>query len=168
VTHTLYTHRGLPCAIRDRTIREHSSSPPFHARRLPPRRSPARWPRQACRRSRTGRSCSWWAARSPRTLRVDQPYAQQRFLLDLTATAYRYAQLSYLDFDALDCRGVWAWQLGRRWSGTAGTEQAQSLVDYSQFGDRSQRNVLSAQRSYPFGGRLAVRRLASPRLAAAA
>jgi exopolysaccharide biosynthesis operon protein EpsL len=81
-------------------------------------------------------------------LRVDRPYAQQRLLLDVTATTYRHARLSFLDFDALAYRGQWAWQLGRRWSGTFGAERVQSLVDYSEFRDASQRNVLTAQRNF--------------------
>jgi len=42
-------------------------------------------------------------------LRVDKPYAQQRFLLDLTGTAYRYDNFSFLDFDALQYQGAWQW-----------------------------------------------------------
>src|SRR5712691_9315265 len=38
-------------------------------------------------------------------LRVDKPYAQQRFLLDLTGTAYRYDNFSFLDFNALQYQG---------------------------------------------------------------
>jgi exopolysaccharide biosynthesis operon protein EpsL len=81
-------------------------------------------------------------------LRVDQSYAQQHFLLDITRTTRRYARLSRLDFDALDYRGLWDWRLGRRWSGTLGTERSQSLADYSEFRDSSRRNVLTAQRTF--------------------
>jgi exopolysaccharide biosynthesis operon protein EpsL len=81
-------------------------------------------------------------------LRVDQPYAQQRLLLDVTTTAYRYERLSYLDFDALNYSGLWAWRLGRRWNGTIGAERAESLVNYSEFGDPTQRNVLTRQREF--------------------
>jgi len=38
-------------------------------------------------------------------LRVDKPYAQQRFLLDLTGTTYRYDNFSFLDFNALRYQG---------------------------------------------------------------
>jgi exopolysaccharide biosynthesis operon protein EpsL len=81
-------------------------------------------------------------------LSVDQPYAQQRLLLDVTSTAYRYARLSFLDFDALDYRGMWAWRLGRRWNGMLGAERTQALVNYSEFGDPSRRNVLTAERRF--------------------
>jgi exopolysaccharide biosynthesis operon protein EpsL len=81
-------------------------------------------------------------------LRVEQAYAQQRFLLDVTSTARRYARLSFLDFDALDYRGLLDWRLGRRLSGTLGTERAQSLADYSEFRDSSRRNVLTLERTF--------------------
>jgi exopolysaccharide biosynthesis operon protein EpsL len=81
-------------------------------------------------------------------LRVDRAYAQQRLLLDVTSTAYRYARLSYLDFDALNYSGLWAWRLGRRWNGTVGAERAQSLVNYSDFGNTSQRNVQTLGREF--------------------
>src|SRR5512145_2092777 len=32
-------------------------------------------------------------------LLIDKPYAQQRFVLDATASTYRYKTFSYLDFD---------------------------------------------------------------------
>jgi exopolysaccharide biosynthesis operon protein EpsL len=81
-------------------------------------------------------------------LRVNRPFAQQRLLLDVTGTAYRYARLSFLDFNALNYRGLWAWQLGGRWSGMLGSERVQSLADYSEFRDSSQRNVLTVQRTF--------------------
>jgi hypothetical protein len=81
-------------------------------------------------------------------LRVNQPFARQRLLLDVASTAYRYARLSYLDFDALDYRGEWLWQLGERLSGSLGTGRVQQLADYSEFRDVSQRNVLSMERTF--------------------
>jgi exopolysaccharide biosynthesis operon protein EpsL len=81
-------------------------------------------------------------------LRVDRAYAQQRLLLDVTTTAYRYDRLSYLDFDALNYSGLWAWRLGRRWNGTLGAERSESLVNYSEFGDPSVRNVLTQERAF--------------------
>jgi len=81
-------------------------------------------------------------------LRVDRAYAQQRLLLDITSTAYRYDRLSYLDFDALNYSGLWAWRLGRGWNGTIGAERTESLVNYSEFGDPTQRNVLIQQREF--------------------
>lgn len=78
-------------------------------------------------------------------LRIDKPYAQQRLFLDLTRTAYRYANFSYLDFDALDYRGGWAWHLGPRVSGALSAERSESLANYGDFRIASQRNVRLAQ-----------------------
>jgi exopolysaccharide biosynthesis operon protein EpsL len=78
-------------------------------------------------------------------LRVDKLYAQQRFLLDLTGTAYRYDNFSFLDFDALEYRGTWRWYLTPRVSGTLGADRSQALVNFTDFRDPSQRNVRTAE-----------------------
>ena len=78
-------------------------------------------------------------------LRVDKPYAQQRFLLDLTGTAYRYDNFSFLDFDALQYQGAWQWHFTPRVSGTLAADRAEALVNYSDFRDPTQRNVRTVQ-----------------------
>ena len=78
-------------------------------------------------------------------LRVDKPYAQQRFLLDLTGTAYRYDNFRLLDFDALQYKGAWQWHFTPRVSGTLAAERAEALVNYSDFRDPTQRNVRTVQ-----------------------
>jgi hypothetical protein len=74
-------------------------------------------------------------------LSIDKPYAQQRFRLDITETAYRYENFSHLDFDALNYLGAWGWRLGPRLGGTLSAARAESLADYSEFRNPSQRNV---------------------------
>jgi exopolysaccharide biosynthesis operon protein EpsL len=51
-------------------------------------------------------------------LKIDKPYAQQRFQLDLSGTTYNYENFSFLDFDALEYRGRWLWHLTPRINGT--------------------------------------------------
>jgi exopolysaccharide biosynthesis operon protein EpsL len=79
-------------------------------------------------------------------LRLDKSYRQQRWFLDATETAYRYANFSFLDFNALNYRGGWAWHLGPRVSGVLSAERAQALVNYGLFRDTSVRNVRTAER----------------------
>lgn len=75
-------------------------------------------------------------------LRVDQPYQQQRFQLDLTETTYRYGNFSHLNYDAFDYRGAWQWQLTPKLSGTLSAEHTQTLVPFEDFVTLSQqRNV---------------------------
>jgi exopolysaccharide biosynthesis operon protein EpsL len=74
-------------------------------------------------------------------LRVDKPYAQQRFLLELTETAYRYDNFPFLDFNALQYQGSWQWHFTPRVSGTLAAERSEALVNYTDFRDPSQRNV---------------------------
>jgi len=78
-------------------------------------------------------------------LRVDKPYAQQRFLLDLTGTAYRYDNFSFLDFDALQYQGAWQWHFTPRVSGTLAADRTEALVNYTDFRDPSTRNVRTVQ-----------------------
>ena len=74
-------------------------------------------------------------------LRVDKPYAQQRFLLELTETAYRYDNFSFLDFNALQYQGSWQWHFTPRVSGTLAADRTEALVNYTDFRDPSTRNV---------------------------
>ena len=74
-------------------------------------------------------------------LRVDKPYAQQRFLLELTETAYRYDNFSLLDFNALQYQGSWQWHFTPRVSGTLAADRTEALVNYTDFRDPSTRNV---------------------------
>lgn len=63
-------------------------------------------------------------------LRIDKPYAQQRFQFDITETASRYSNFSQLDFDALDYRGAWLWHLSPRVSGTLSASRSENLVPF--------------------------------------
>ena len=65
-------------------------------------------------------------------LRVDKPYAQQRFQVDVTETATRYDRFSHLDFDALSYRGAWLWHLSPRVSGTLSADRTESLVPFEE------------------------------------
>src|SRR6266550_7672268 len=78
-------------------------------------------------------------------LRVDKPYAQQRFLLELTETAYRYDNFSFLDFNALQYQGSWQWHFTPRVSGTLAADRTEALVNYTDFRNASQRNVRTVQ-----------------------
>lgn len=63
-------------------------------------------------------------------LRIDKQFSLQRLQLDVTETRSSYARTSYLDFDALDYRGAWLWQLGSRISGTLSADRKESLVPF--------------------------------------
>lgn len=63
-------------------------------------------------------------------LRLDKQVSLQRFQLDVTETMNNYAKTSYLNFNALDYRGAWLWQLGSRVSGTLSADRRESLVPF--------------------------------------
>jgi exopolysaccharide biosynthesis operon protein EpsL len=64
-------------------------------------------------------------------LRIDKPYAQQRFQLNATETFTRYASLSRLDSEALDYRAAWLWHLTSRWNGTLTAQRQETLVSFA-------------------------------------
>jgi exopolysaccharide biosynthesis operon protein EpsL len=91
-------------------------------------------------------------------LSIDKVYAQQRFRLELTETAYRYQNFSHLDFEALNYAGAWSWQVGPRVGGTLSAARTQALADYGEFRNPGQRNVRTtenlqlAAQAWLFGG----------------
>ena len=78
-------------------------------------------------------------------LSLDKAYAQQRFRLDITETAYRYENFSHLDFEGLNYLGAWTWQLGPRIGGALRATRAESLADYSEFRNPGQQNVRTTE-----------------------
>jgi exopolysaccharide biosynthesis operon protein EpsL len=74
-------------------------------------------------------------------LRINKPYAQQRFQLDLTETLHRYDNFSRLNFNAFDYRAAWLWHLSPKVSGTLSAERTQTLVPFEDY------RLLSQQRN---------------------
>jgi len=90
-------------------------------------------------------------------LRIDKPYAQQRFLLDATATAYRYDKFSYLNFDGLDYRAAWYWYLTPRLTGTLSADRSQAPTQFQDtLGPQSNvtinQNYIFSMDGWLFGG----------------
>ena len=136
-----------------------------------PREAPAPLPQDRALMLQTGGAVAWdsniFRLSEPQAerivtayvgLRLDKSYRQQRWYLDVTETAYRYQNSSFLDFNALNYRAGWAWHLGPRVSGVLSAERAQALVNYGLFRDTSVRNVRTAERYLANGeGELATR-----------
>lgn len=66
-------------------------------------------------------------------IKVDKPYAQQRFQLDLTAFHSHNQTYRFLDFNGVNYRGAWLWQLTPRVNGELSISQQQSLTPFSDF-----------------------------------
>lgn len=81
-------------------------------------------------------------------LRIDKPYAQQRFFLDATATAYRYDKFSYLNFNGLDYRAAWDWRLTSRLSGTLSATRTQTPTQFQD--SSSQQSNVTTTENYVF------------------
>ncbi len=74
-------------------------------------------------------------------LSIDKAYAQQRFQLDVSQTASRYAKFTSLNTDAFQYHGAWLWSLSPRVTGTLSADRAESLIPFSEL-TSPQRNVL--------------------------
>ena len=77
-------------------------------------------------------------------LLIDKSYSQQRFFLGATATAYRYNNFSYLDFEGFDYRAAWYWKLGSRLGGTISADRTQTPTQFQDTLTR-QSNVTTAK-----------------------
>lgn len=64
-------------------------------------------------------------------LRIDKAYAQQRFQLDASQTATRYANFTFLDRDAFHYDGAWLWSLTPRISGKLSADHSESLIPFT-------------------------------------
>lgn len=63
-------------------------------------------------------------------LRIDTQQSLQRYQVEITETIRRYAKTTHLDFDSLDYRGAWLWQVGTRVTGTLSADRTESLVPF--------------------------------------
>lgn len=74
-------------------------------------------------------------------LTFDKRYSLQRVELDANVTAYRYRSTTYLNFNALNYRGVWHWSLTPRLYGTLRSTQNEQLNTYDYFDGAPRRNI---------------------------
>jgi exopolysaccharide biosynthesis operon protein EpsL len=77
-------------------------------------------------------------------LRLNKPYALQRFQADVTKSAVRYNNFSTLDSDTLNYHAAWLWALTPRLTGTLSTDQTQGQASFAQFGG-TQRNLTTTE-----------------------
>ena len=65
-------------------------------------------------------------------LRIDKPYSLQRFQLDVTGNAYRYENFSNLNFNGIDYRAAWLWNLTPRINGTLSAMRTEMPTAFDQ------------------------------------
>jgi exopolysaccharide biosynthesis operon protein EpsL len=85
-------------------------------------------------------------------LRIDKPYAQQRFQLDVTGTFYRYKNLSFLNDNSFTYRGAWLWHLSPRVSGTISADRKQDVNDFYDFHNRQSFVTTTENRYFSIDG----------------
>jgi len=78
-------------------------------------------------------------------IKIDKPYAQQRFKLDVMATQNKFQRNSFLDYTGVDYTAAWFWHLTPRVSGIVLLDQQQSLVDFGDYRTFDERNIQTSQ-----------------------
>ncbi len=66
-------------------------------------------------------------------IKIDKPYAQQRFQLDFLTTRNQHQTYDFLDFNAVDYRAAWMYHVTPHISGELSTSQHQSVTSFSDF-----------------------------------
>lgn len=78
-------------------------------------------------------------------IKIDKPYAQQRFKLDLMANENKFQNNSFLDYTGFDYSAAWIWHLTPNISGTLLAKQEQTLVNFADFRDFTEKNIQTSQ-----------------------
>lgn len=66
-------------------------------------------------------------------IKIDKPYAQQRFIIDAAVTENKYQHNDFLDWTGFDYRAAWLWHLTPRISGTLEATQSETLNNFGDF-----------------------------------
>lgn len=90
-------------------------------------------------------SKSDWLYSASAGVRIDKPYAQQRFQFDLTGTENRFSNNSFLNYNGVDYKAAWLWHLTPRISGILLANQEQRLVNFVDFQEAALDNIQTNQ-----------------------
>lgn len=74
-------------------------------------------------------------------IRIDKPYAQQRFQLDASVVDSRYQTYDFLNHTAFNYRGAWLWHVTPRISGILLAEQKQELNNFADFRSIAEKSI---------------------------
>lgn len=78
-------------------------------------------------------------------IRLDKPYAQQRFQLDAALVDHRFLNYGFLDHHAFNYRAAWLWHLTPRISGVLLAEQKQELNNFADFRSIADKSIQTSQ-----------------------
>ncbi len=78
-------------------------------------------------------------------IKIDKPYAQQRFQLDAMATQNNFNNNSFLNYTGFDYRAAWLWHLTPNISGVLLLNQEQKLTNFADFRSFNDRSIQTTQ-----------------------
>jgi hypothetical protein len=71
-----------------------------------------------------------WISRYYAQGNIDLPVSRQRFLGQVGASAYKFQGQSYLDYESIDYRAGWLWEVGDKLKGVLRYDQQKGLADF--------------------------------------
>lgn len=81
-------------------------------------------------------------------IRINKPYAMQRFELDFTVTDFKYQKYNFLDFTAKDYKAAWLWALTPYLTGTLSAERKQVLNDFKDYTNYTVQNIRTTENQH--------------------
>lgn len=78
-------------------------------------------------------------------IKIDKPYAQQRFQLDAMVTQNNFQNNSFLNYTGFNYRAAWLWSLTPNITGMLFANQEQSLTNFADFRTFTDRSIQTTQ-----------------------
>ena len=78
-------------------------------------------------------------------IKIDKPYAQQRFQLNATVTQNNFQNNSFLNYTGFDYRAAWLWSLTPNITGVLLASQEQTLTNFADFRTFNDRSIQTTQ-----------------------
>ena len=86
-----------------------------------------------------------WLYTANAGIKIDKPYAQQRFQLNAMATQNNFQNNSFLNYTGFDYRAAWLWSLTPNITGVLLANQEQTLTNFADFRTFNDRSIQTTQ-----------------------
>ena len=86
-----------------------------------------------------------WLYTANAGIKIDKPYAQQRFQFNAMATQNNFQNNSFLNYTGFDYRAAWLWSLTPNITGVLLANQEQTLTNFADFRTFNDRSIQTTQ-----------------------
>ncbi len=84
-----------------------------------------------------------WFQVSSLGFNIHKPYSLQRFELRASLNSYRYDTYTFLNFESVNYRAAWLWQLTPEFTGTLSSERNRTPAGFADYRSFANRNVIT-------------------------